>query len=121
MANAIQVAALWWADKLQRDRATQERFAKALESAIIKAFEEEENTYLRPRPEVCVKTDYDPQDLLWGALEAAGVEMPKTACNTCRELLPYKTCMWVGKDHVNVSYGRGAPFEDLPIPQEDER
>lgn len=108
-----RAAELWAAELLRGDK---ERFQLALEAEIKIAISDPARARsLPPDFKLDIRTDYDPDDTLWNALEAAGVEMPKIACNSCRETLPYKSVMTISPGVIKVKWGYGAPWEHILI------
>lgn len=115
--KAPQAAAGWWVERItdpEREHcATPEAaavFAKALEAGITEGLAADAariekltaETGRRPYGvslPVCV--DYDPDDILGAAAEAAGIR---------ERCFPLKTTMLVRPDHVIASWGYGAPY-----------
>lgn len=129
----IRTAAKWWADRLrqpkfstlsQAERDTNPRGAMAeiaaemfhkdpgadsaarFEEALITRIEQSAHVEYRG-----LHVDYQPDAVLSDALEDAGLT---SNINT----LPWKTDMHFAAGSVRVSYGCGAPYEDIPLTAE---
>lgn len=123
-----KIAATWWADKVAKPKfdngdnsdnggmaqllaalgtkpvgiEAREKFISELKSKI------EKRIYWEPKyervPRMVLSVDYGPDKDLYEAAEAAGVNKMN---------FPWKTTMWIDKNHVSVSYGYRTPEEIL--------
>ncbi len=131
--EGIAAAAAWWASRLgtvpeslsvprpcRYSDDERERFRVALEAAIsanlrggvpaLQAHPKRAPRYSNHRD--VVEFDYDPDDTLCAAAEAAGIRVDWTS-------LPRKTLMILRESEIAVSEGYGAPYEAIwPSTQE---
>jgi hypothetical protein len=94
-----QVAARWWADRLERVD-----LRGKFEAAILS---------LLPEGDWIMKTDYDPDDLLLEALHKIGVEC-RGMLFSSKGLLPCKTILRRDGGVLLSKEGYGAPWTDAP-------
>jgi hypothetical protein len=121
--EAIKAAAKWWADQLRGttfDNGVSEHNAmatmvqasnKPLSDEVIRLFQKYLEIDIPGMDWPTLSVDYDPDQILSAAGEAAGINLEFR--------LPWKTCMEIGDNEVQVACGYGKPFKTI-YKKEDE-
>lgn len=115
-----EVAANWWAEKIVKPRfnmgasSPQEMLAEVmatvmaknniddeLKTKFIESLKNKIISYLENHKTMCIDVDYSPCEVLYRAMEDAGIPSNNA---------PWKTVMWISKTEgeVSVKYGYGA-------------
>jgi hypothetical protein len=110
ISKEARIAADWWKERL--DAATpeqQETFRAKLEELINVEFNNPKSPFVfgpSDDPWLKVQTDYDPDEMLVNALDAAGIA-PTGFIATCDGLLPRKHMLQIHKGYIEVKEGYG--------------
>lgn len=100
--EAKQIAARWWADKLEIE-GKREEFYQALWPKI--------------EPETILDVDYDPCETLLYTLHEVGIRC-RGVLFSARGIFPYKTTMSIRKGRVSVSDGYGSKWDVIATYQQ---
>ena len=108
--KAARMAAEWWSKRLEQG--DKQKFEETLYRRIIDAFSNPD--ILRDSGEIVIKTDYDPDEILLGALHEAGIEC-SGYLYSCRGILPMKTLLVVSPTRLYPKEGYANWTAEIPV------